>query len=109
MDRWIRFSTAGARLPHRIGARGPDSRVHLLVECLEPVADLLLGLAGDLPPDPLPVWPEAERDRPHVPVPRNVEVDPVFAVPTVPDFHLGRNESLTLWLPADPLEDALSL
>ena len=37
-------------LPHGVSARGPDSRVQLFAQCLEPDADLLLGLAKDLPP-----------------------------------------------------------
>ena len=45
---------------------------------LEPVTDLLLGLAEDLAPDPLPVGAVAERDRSHVPVLRRSEVDRVL-------------------------------
>jgi hypothetical protein len=50
-------------LAHRVGARGPDSRVQFLVQRLELGSDLLLGLAGDLPPDPLPAGAVPERDR----------------------------------------------
>ena len=46
---------------------------------LELVPHVLLGAAGDLAPDPLPVRPEAERDGTDVPVLRRVEVDRVFA------------------------------
>jgi hypothetical protein len=56
-----------AAAPER-GGRGPNSRVQLLVQRLEPVTHLLLGLAEDLPPDPLPVGPVAERDRSDEPV-----------------------------------------
>lgn len=49
------------------------------------------------------------RDRAHVPVPRGVQVDPVLAEPTAPDFRLGHGECLTLWLPATPLDEALGL
>jgi len=34
--------------------------------------------------------------------PRSVQTDPVFAVPTAPDFRLGHGGSLTLWLPSSP-------
>jgi hypothetical protein len=75
-----------------VGTRGLDSRV----QRLELGSDFLFGLAGDLPPDPLPVRAIAERDRTHVPVPRGVQVDPVLAEPTAPDIRLGRSASLIL-------------
>jgi hypothetical protein len=60
------------------------------------LADFLLGLAGDPPPDRLPVRPVADRDRTQVPVPRSVQVDPVLAEPMAPDFRLGHGKSVTL-------------
>src|SRR5690242_6497709 len=47
---------------------------------LELVADFSLGPPGDLAPEPLPVWPEADRDRPDETVLRRVEVDRVLAM-----------------------------
>jgi hypothetical protein len=83
-------------LARGVGARGPDSCVQLLVQRLELGSDFLPGLAGDLPPDPLPVRPVADRDRTHVRVHRGVQVDPVVAEPAAPDFRLGHGESTTL-------------
>jgi hypothetical protein len=45
-----------------------QAAVELSVQRLELVPDLLLGPAGDLAPEPLPIRPEAKRDRPDVPV-----------------------------------------
>ena len=87
------------RLADRVGARGLDPGAEFLMECLELGADLLLGLAGDLAPDPLPIGTVAERDRTHVPVPGSVQVDTVFAVAAAPVLCLGHDRSVTLWLP----------
>jgi hypothetical protein len=51
-----------------------QATVELSVQCLELVPDVRLGPADDLASDPRPVRPEAERDRPDVPVLRRVEV-----------------------------------
>jgi hypothetical protein len=44
-------------IPHRVGARGPNSGIHFLVQRLELFPDSLLRSAEDFPPDPLPVGP----------------------------------------------------
>ena len=87
-------------LAHRVGLRGLDAGVHFLVERLEPLADFLLGLAEDLPPDPLPVGTVAERDRSDVPVLVRGEVDRVLPARTAtPDCGLRHTGSVTLRLP----------
>src|SRR5580693_6520198 len=79
------------RAPDGVVRPGLDARVEVAVKRLEPVLDCGLGLAGDLAPDPPPIWtkPEADHAAPPalaVPVPvavtaRSVvlEEDPVFA------------------------------
>jgi hypothetical protein len=42
-------------VPHGVSGRGLDACFQFLVQRLELGSDFLLGLAGDLPPDPLPV------------------------------------------------------
>jgi hypothetical protein len=63
------------------------------------VPDLLLGLARDLPAQPLPVRPEADRDRANVPVLVCREVDGILAMPAAPDRSVRHGTSVTLWLP----------
>src|ERR1039457_4293919 len=60
----------------------PD--VELRVQRPELVSDLLLGLARDLPAQPLPVRAEADRDRADVPVLVCREVDGILAMPAAP-------------------------
>ena len=51
-------------LPDRVGRRGAQAAVKLGVQRLELVPHVLLGAAGDLAPDPLPVRPEASETAP---------------------------------------------
>jgi hypothetical protein len=74
------------RLPHPVGTRRLDSGVHLLVQRLELIPDLLLSMAEDLAADPLPVGPVAERDRSDVPVLRCSELDGVLAATAAAGF-----------------------
>jgi len=81
-------------VPDGVVRPGSDARFEVAVQRLEPVLDHGLGLAGDLAPDPLPVWTEPEADDAAppalaVPVPvavaaRSVvlEEDPVLAPAT---------------------------
>lgn len=90
-------------------SRHKVSRVQVGVSVLELLLDLGTGLAGHLPPDPLPVRVEAERDHPAPaartrPVVRTVatvtpvvEVDAVLAVATAPSPSQARKS--TTWLP----------
>src|SRR5262245_50999160 len=71
-----------------VPCRRSDPGVELPVQRPELVPDLLLGPARDLPPDPLAVGGEAERDGAHMPVLGCVEVDRVFAVTSALDVGL---------------------
>jgi hypothetical protein len=68
-------------LPDGIDSGRAQAAVELGVQRLELVPDFGLGAPGDLEPVPLPVRPEAERDRPDLAVLGGVEVDRVLAVP----------------------------
>jgi len=84
----------------RVRGRRVQAAVELGVRRLELVPDRGLGTAGDLAPDPLPVWAEANRDRPDVAVLRRIEVDRIFAVTTTAMSCLKTPESSTLDIPA---------
>jgi hypothetical protein len=72
------------RRPYRIARRRLESDVELRMQRAEFVSDLLLGLARDLPAQPLPVRAETDRDRADVPVLVRREVDGILAMPAAP-------------------------
>src|SRR2546430_6544713 len=75
-----------------------QAAVELVMCRFELVPNLGLRTAGDLAPESLAAWPEANRDRPDIAVLCRVEVDRVLAVTTTARCVVRHAGSVTLFL-----------